>query len=185
MKTLVCVLALASLVVSSVAFGQIEKGSWEMSLAGTFGSVSTSTNGSDGESTSLLSLAARPGYYLTDGLSIEPEFYWTAIEEQRPLFSIAANVSYTFRVSESGFSPFLLAGYGLGNGIPLFQRLMFRSSNEMDVSVLNLGGGLKYFVTTSVALRAEYRYQRFNQEEDSNETTANWHTILFGFSVFL
>jgi len=185
MKTVVCLLALVIFFGSSVLYGQIEKGSWEMSVAGTFGSVSSSTNGNDGESTSLISIAARPGYYVINGLSIEPELYWTAIENERPIFNLAANVSYTFRVAESGVSPFVLAGYGIGNGIPIFQRLIFRSSDEMDVSVLNAGGGVKFFVTKSVALRAEYRYQRFNQEGDSFETTANWHTILFGFSVFL
>jgi len=185
MKNVVFMLALATVFGSSILYGQIEKGSWEMSVAGTFGSYSLSTNGNDGESTSLVSIAARPGYYVIDGLSIEPELYWTAIEDELPIFNIAANVSYTFRVAESGVSPFLLAGYGVGNGIPIFQRLIFRSSDEMDVSVLNVGGGVKFFVTTSVALRAEYRFQQFNQDEDSFETTANWHTILLGFSVFL
>ena len=184
MKTVVCMLVLAMLFGGSVAFCQVEKGSWEMSLAATFGSVSTSRDGDEGESTSLLSVAFRPGYYVIDGLSIEPELFWTAIESERPMFSLAANASYTFRPSDANVSPFLLAGYGIGNGIPTFQRLMFRASDEMDVSVLNLGGGVKYFLSKDIGLRAEYRYQRFHQEEGSSETTANWHTILFGFSVF-
>ena len=183
MKSAVCVFVLST-VLGSVAFCQIGKGSWEMSLAATFGSVSTSTDGIDGESTSLLSVAFRPGYYVIDGLSIEPELFWTAIEDERPMFSLAANASYTFSTSDAKVAPFLLVGFGIGNGIPIFQRLIFRSSDVMDISVLNAGAGVKYFVTSDIGLRAEYRYQRYSGEVESSTTTSNWHTILFGFSIF-
>lgn len=174
-------------------------GSWELSLSATFGMVSQTsemtfqgqTTKDEHEAEGYLSLAVRPGFYLYEGLSLEPEFFWTASEGVPPAFSISGNISYTFVIPASPACPFLLAGYGVGNGIPLAQRLLGRSSDEMDIAVLNLGGGIKIFLSKAVALRGEYRYQRFSWEDTSPfgstsyRQTVNFHNFLLGFSVFL
>jgi hypothetical protein len=197
MNRFVCVpLLLAAF--AGTAAAQTGTGSWELSLSSTLGTASQSTETEyggrttthDGESQGYLSLALRPGFFVVNGLSIEPEFFWTAVEKVPPTFSMSGNVSYTFLIKESPVSPFLLAGYGVGNGIPLFQRLFLRSSDEMDITVLNLGAGVKVFLSEAIAFRAEYRYQRFAEETSypagpTYRRTSDYHNLLLGFSVFL
>ncbi len=181
-------------------YSQTQQGAWEISLSGNFGSASgssetTTSSGtikSESDAEEYLSMAIRAGYYVIDGLVVEPEFYWTAFEGSAPIFSLSANLAYNFHIPESHVTPFILVGYGTGNSIPLFQRLFFRFSNKLDISVLNLGAGVKVFLAEQIALRTEYRYQRFSQERTSgsglySSTTKeinNYHNIFFGLSIF-
>jgi opacity protein-like surface antigen len=182
-------------------YSQTQQGTWELSLSGNFGSVSgssetTSSFGSsqsEQEAQGYLSLALRPGFYIIDGLVVEPEILWTAVEKVPPSFSLSGNLAYNFSIPESHITPFVLVGYGTGNAIPLFQRLFFRSSDKLDISVLNIGAGVKFFVAERIALRTEYRYQRYSQEEtfssgsfsSTTKTIQNFHNVFLGFSVFL
>jgi hypothetical protein len=177
---------------------QTQQGTWELSLSGHLGSVSISsesggpygTSSSSSESHTFLSLTLRPGLYILDHLALEPEVLWTAIEDEFPSFSLSGNLSYNFAIPDSRVVPFILAGYGVGNTIPLFQRALFRYSDKLDISVLNLGTGLKIFLAERAALRVEYRYQRYSQEQSysygyTSKTTEGFHNVFFGFSVFL
>ena len=178
------------------ARGQTEQGSWELSLSSNFGLVSRSTeysgplgsSQSEGESEGFLTLALRPGYYLADGLAIEPEFLWTAIEGIPPSFSLSGNLAYNFRIEGSRATPFILLGYGLGNAIPVFQRVAVRTSDEWDIPVVNAGAGVKFFATDEVALRLEYRFQRYSQEESSGSASWNsstqFHNVFVGIALF-
>lgn len=182
------------------ARAQTEKGSWEISAAANAGSMSRSyESSSGGYSTSgssdalmYFALDLRAGWYVVDGFSIEPEVYMFAAEEQEPAFNFGGNLSYTFNIQESPVKPFLIAGYGIGNAIPIAQLLLGQSSDELDIPVLRVGGGLKVFVSKNVALKAEYRYERYTSEESSSSyygsysstTVTNFHNILFGFCVF-
>lgn len=171
---------------------QTQQGSWELSFSGNLGVMSasaetatpTGTISSSTESRGYIALAARPGLYLTEGLVIEPELFWTAIKNEPPAFSLSANFAYNFTIPNSRVRPFLLVGYGIGNGIPSFERLIFRSSNKLDIPVLNAGAGLKLFVTERIALRTEYRFQRYNASQYSTKYVSNYHNVFFGFSVF-
>jgi hypothetical protein len=203
MKTLFgCALVALAITVESAA--QVTRGSWEMSLSATMGSVSSSTEYTYGGKTSTyeseantyLSLAIRPGFFVVDGLSIEPELLWTAIEGDQPAIAVLGGLSYTFAIPESPIAPFILVGYGIGNGIPIAQRLIGRTSSDFDVSTLNAGGGLKVFVSPNVAFRAEYRYQRYAWEETPSsywpsgyvpgpfKYSTTYHNIFIGISVF-
>lgn len=182
-------------------YSQTQQGAWELSLSGNFGSVSGSsetsgsfgTSKSESEAEGYLSLAIRPGFYIIDGLAVEPEILWTALEGVPPIFSLSGNLAYNFSIPQSHITPFVLIGYGTGNAIPLFQRLFFKSSEELDISVLNIGAGLKIFVAEQIALRIEYRYQRYSQEEtfgsgsfsSTTKSIQNFHNVFFGFSIFL
>jgi Outer membrane protein beta-barrel domain len=202
MKTLAgCALVALAITVETAA--QVTSGSWELSLSATMGSVSSSTEYTyggktstyEGEAETYLSLAIRPGFFVVDGLSIEPELLWTAIEGDRPAIAVLGGLSYTFTIPESPVAPFILVGYGIGNGIPIAQRLIGRTSSDFDVSALNVGGGLKVFVSPNVAFRAEYRYQRYSWQEEITfswnpeylstfERVTAYHNIFIGISVF-
>jgi opacity protein-like surface antigen len=184
------------------ALSQTQSKSWEFSLATNVGSTSSSvtftsggrteTNESDAQT--YLGLDVRAGYFVVDGFSLEPEIYVLAVDKMRPMFNIGANAAYTFTIPESPVKPFVTAGYGIGNSNPMMQRLYQRSSEAMDVPVLRAGGGLKVFISKQVALKLEYRYERYTQENSetsywgysySYEAVSNYHNVLIGFSVFL
>jgi opacity protein-like surface antigen len=191
--------------VGVTANSQTGPGSWELSLAGNLGSIQSSSeyssNGggysshysSDGDAQTYFGLDLRAGIFVIDGFSLEPEIYMLAVKSVQPAFNIGANACYTASITNSPVKPFLTIGYGIGNAIPLMQRVMGRSSGDFDIPVLRGGGGLKVFVSKQVALRVEYRYERFSSEQESSyysytsttKTTTNIHNILIGFSVFL
>lgn len=187
------------------ALSQTQPGSWELSVAGNFGSISTSseytvagqTNSQEGEAQSYLGLDLRVGWFALEGLSIEPEIYILAIEQEPPTFNLGANLAYTFTIPSSPVKPYITAGYGIGNGIPIMQRLMGRTSDKLDIPVLRVGGGVKLFLSKQVALKLEYRYERYSYETSATysfypytysynaKEVWNHHTVLFGISVFL
>ena len=180
-------------------YSQTQQGTWELSFSGSMGSLSRSfktTIGSgyiewksEGE---YFAVALRPGYYIFDGLVLEPEIFWTASERISPTFSINGNIAYNIFIPESDITPFILAGYGIGNAVPLFERLLFRYSDKADIDVLNAGAGIKIALGEKVSLRTEYRYQRHSKEETIDQDTItktiknklNDHNIFFGLSLF-
>jgi hypothetical protein len=184
---------------TSGSYGQIKQGMWELSLSGNVGTSSGSTEKTTGGLTikseiaasGYLSFALRPGYYVIDGLVLEPEILWTANEDAPPSLSFTGNLAYHFVVPQSRMAPFVLAGYGRANGIPSFQRLE-RRTDGFDVSVLNIGAGMKFFVALRVALRIEYRFQRYGYETSSSggvfvnstKETRVFHNFFFGLSFF-
>ncbi|MDP4173719.1 MAG: outer membrane beta-barrel protein [Bacteroidota bacterium] len=199
MKKLAVVFSI--LLLSSISLmAQVEKGRFELSLSGTFGSYSTKseyTSGSyksshESDAVNYAVLAFRPGYYIIDGLEFEPAIFMTAVEKNPPSFSISGNLAYNFKIPNSTVVPFVLAGYGIGNAVPVLSNmLMGRSSDKMDIGILNLGLGAKVFVSQNAALRVEYNYQRSSFDEEYTgyysskaEYTMNMHKILFGVSLF-
>lgn len=202
-----CWLTIALLAITGLSHAGELKGASEVSTSMQFGQVNSSyeytyhsgpnayTQTSDSKH-SFLTLTMRYGKFVASGLEISPELQWTAIEEWEPAFSIAANLEYNFAplsTSEKQRNvPFLLAGYGIGNAAPAYMWFVSRTSDKFDVPVLNLGAGLKTFVSDRVALRFEYRYQRFSWDESyqsafSSSTSKyvdQYHRFLFGFSVF-
>ena len=177
---------------------QIDQGAVEASLSGTMGSVSYTSDTHSayiivpGESHEHLSLALRPGYYIVEGLDVEPEFLLAATDGVPPSFSISGNLAYNVMVPGSHVAGFVLAGYGTGNTIPATRNLFSRPYGGFDIGVLNLGAGLKFFLSERVALRTEYRFQKYSQEMTFSDypssvtlrITSTFHQLFLGFSVF-
>ena len=200
MKLILSVLCITA-ILTVPALCQTHVGTWELSMAGNAGALTTSsevtyggqTSSDNGVSRNYFGLDLRPGYYVANGFSLEPEIYWLAAEKDAPTFNIGANAAYTFDIPQSSVLPYVTIGYGIGNGIPLMQRLVGRSSDELDIPVFRVGGGLKIFVASAVALKIEYRYERYSQETSGSffgmsyteKDVRSFHNILFGFSIFL
>jgi opacity protein-like surface antigen len=200
MRTGVVVFFFATALLSATSHAQPKAGAFELGTSVDMGFTSSSyeMSGSfsasgDSESEGFLALAIRPGYYVATGLSIEPEFLWTAVEGERPGFSLAGNLSYTFPIENSPVLPFLLAGYGRGNTIPTLGIAMLARTDGWDVSLLNAGAGIKVFASSAVAVRMEYRYRRYSTEETygggftsgTMTFTRQFHAFLIGLSLFL
>jgi opacity protein-like surface antigen len=197
MKVKILIMVMFVFLDSIFLYAQTKKDAWELSLSGYIGTIKTSfewdspygSEKSEGEAESYVIMAFRPGYYITEEVVIEPEFIWTAQEEIKPGFAISANLAYNYNIPNSPSTIFALIGYGLANGITISQRLLGRPSDELDISVFNIGAGVKIFISEPIAFRVEYRYQSFSHEDSSgnftSETTTTFNTILMGFSVFL
>lgn len=107
-------------------------------------------------------LALRASYFIFDFAGVETEAMWTAAEGAEASVSIAANAIAALPTSMlKEISPFVLVGYGVSNAIPFAQNLQPRLSQKLNIGFLNLGGGMRVFLTDNVALRLEYRYQRY------------------------
>ncbi len=182
------------------------QGSWELATSGTFGSLSTKQsynlsypgNASTSTSESTLQYAyisATAGYYLIDGLSIEPEFAILATEQTKPGQSALLNLSYTYLIKQTAVAPYIRAGYGLGNSasIVVVPELPAHSSSDFDVKTINVGAGVKFLVAQGAAIRIEVNYKRQNYTENFNyasisssrEYTYSSTRLWFGVSILL
>ena len=178
--------------------GQMRRGSFELSCAATAGSENIrieTTFPSESfvsESSQLYaSVALRPAVYFMSGLALEPEFIWTALERAEPCFELNGNLVYTVVYPRGKVFPFILAGYGAANSIPRFDRLFGKQTDDLDITVLNAGAGLKILAFPKTAIRLEYRFQRFTYEQSEGEQSVTvkyrwlFHNVYLGFSVFI
>jgi opacity protein-like surface antigen len=201
MRPILAVIGIAALLAGSAFAQQPRQLTTELSLSGTGGSISTSTSSSAGSSSSenqeYFTLALRAGFFVIEGFSLEPEFLLSTFEGVPPSMALAGNVSYTFSPAHSLVRPFLIAGVGVGNSIPIVQTPLGRTSDSFNVLLLNAGAGIKIFVTESAAIRVEYRYQRYSYSIPYTvysymsyrtvdyDYTVNLHKVLLGVSLFL
>jgi opacity protein-like surface antigen len=181
--------AMLAIVVTVPSFSQIREGkNNELSISGSFQNVSEEGH-SDSESAILIS--PRLGFFVTGGLEIEPEAVVMIGSGAGLSYMVNANVAYNFPGGSNGV-PFLLAGYGYANAVPVFGVPAY--SPNYGLGVLNLGAGMKIFFAEIVAVRLEYRFQNFNGTGETHsygdysyteDTDITFHTVQFGFSVLL
>jgi hypothetical protein len=173
---------------NGAAFSQPEEKSWELSMSGMLGTISSSSGSSASSTFEFIALDFRAGHFITENIEIEPEMQWLSTSDDKPLLSLSANMAYNFTLPNSTTTPFLLIGYGRTNSIPFINSLIFRTTDKHDISIINFGGGLKLFASKNAIFRIEYRHQRFSytREYFSGETeyTVKYNNIMFGFSVF-
>ena len=161
----------------------------ELSLSGSFQSYSMS--GSSSSSTAIL-LSPRIGFLVVQGLEIEPELSILLPSAGDAAYVLNGNICYNFDLTGKA-RPFVLAGYGISNAVPVFNIPMFQTSKS-TLGVLNIGLGMKVFITPDVALRCEYRFQEFTGEESfgygdiynfTSKIDTRIHTVEFGFTILL
>jgi opacity protein-like surface antigen len=147
---------------------------------------------SDDYKTQFMTLVLRHGVYVYHGLEVEPELHWTEVSGLESAISFHANVAYNFTsaLKSDGWRtgmPFILIGYGIGNAAPQYFTFLAKTTNK-SVPVFNLGAGMKAFVSKQVAMRVEYRYQRYAYSNDDGvwheDYVQRYHNIFFGFSIF-
>lgn len=187
MKTLQFML-LVTLTATSILAQPREGKTRELSLSGSYQNFSS---GNSSGSSSAFLVSPRLGFYVTEGLELEPEMLLMFGSGSEPVYVLNGNVSYNF-VSEGKGVPFLLVGYGIANTIPFFN-VPF-TSTPFRVDVLNAGGGVKMFLTQDVAVRIEYRFQKFSGKGETvsygfvsftREVDTRIHAVQFGLSVLL
>jgi len=199
MKTIGIVL-LVLMLGTALSYSQYTQGTVEMSLMGTAGSIKPETSfpGFPSlDSHSYFFLTGSVGYYLTDGLSLEPQFGLFAEKNSPPAETILLNLSYTVEIPRSIVAPFFRAGYGIGNAFsyPFYGNIPSYSSDKWDVNVWTAGVGLKIAVKEDIILKTEVNYRQESLTVDvpayysisptSYTMKESSFAFLIGFSVLL
>lgn len=127
-------------------------------------------------------MALRAGYFFNSQIEIEPEMTMSKLDKEKTGYIFSVNFAYNFNPlgSLNNVSPFLIAGVGISNTMAFVPNFAWIGYKDEKKLVLNAGGGLKIFISQSVAIRFEYRYQKYISDED-----LVYHNALLGFSVFL
>jgi len=135
----------------------------------------------DTESTSVLSLPLRLGYYLWKGLEIESELIAMKFDDSDLAYHLSGNLSYNFKAGQ--VVPFILVGAGFGNGFSVGP--LVAPASGASAFLINAGAGVKILIGQSGAVRIEYRFtrNRLSQTEFEPETI-NSHQALIGVSLF-
>ena len=118
------------------------------------------------------------GFFFYKGLEIEPELFLTIPEGEDLGFLLLASLSYNFKLSDK-FIPFILAGGGYGNSEQSFSAAFDYGE---DIFAIHFGGGIKYLVGNSAAIRMDYRFTKYLAEGYWLDRTDN--NVFFGLSVF-
>jgi opacity protein-like surface antigen len=182
-------MVLAICLCTSFASAQFTKNSVELSLSGSMG---VWTPSSQSQSYTYIFLTSDVDYYIIDGLSLEPEIGFTAVENSQPSQSILLNLSYTSRIPNSNTALFLRGGYGIGNTVlwAPFGSIPIQLSNDLNIYTINVGAGLKILLRENVALRVEGNYRQqsykpnYGNYSSSTEQYSNF-ALLLGFSILL
>jgi len=160
----------------------------ELSLSASYQNYSTSEGTS---STYALLFSPRMGFFFSDGFEFEPELLMLLSTGTSATYSLNANVSYNFIPSGKSM-PFLLLGYGIANTVPFLNVPLMRT--DFSVGVLNVGAGVKEFLSEDIALRFEYRYQKYSGQGSTSDYSyytytqkvdTKIHTVQLGVSVLL
>lgn len=162
---------------------------WECAAAFSIGLSSTSFESSeqnyygngngDSEFYSEISLAL--GFFILDGLSIEPEIEYNFFSDDATL-SIIANVAYTFNIPRKKIYPFIKVGYGI-SGFTVYRYYYYGGTNglfeSLDAKVINAGAGLKIVQSSSFAMRIELNYKNisYTQSQDDPYDLSNDYEI--------
>jgi len=173
---------LVILLFPAMAFCQGFLPRWELSLSGDINTVTAIHQ--------YISLEGRAGFYpiLGEGLSVEPEAAFGRTNAKNAV-NVSANVSYGYGMGYWPAVPFVLAGYGMGNGIPLDVPMpqQVGVTSNTGVGFINAGGGVKIMAFGGRGLfRVEYRYQAFTESLTGGATSHVYaRRILLGVSVLL
>jgi opacity protein-like surface antigen len=164
----------------------IEGKKFEFSLASSFSNIKEKD---DNDSTTILNVSSRFGFFVYKGLEIEPEVIITIPDDSENTgYRILLNLAYNFKLSKNTLF-FLLGGGGYGNGSELFGWVW---DQDMGISVYNFGAGFKYLIGNSAAIRAEYRYSNSSGEKTESSSWGSYtydldmrnHDFSIGLSIF-
>jgi opacity protein-like surface antigen len=202
MKKTIVILAVVLLVSTAAvaAVGPIEGKKFEFSAGLGFTVHKYTYDDGWKETYTVIQTPLRIGFFLWKGLEFEPELLLASerykeyddtgalkYSDHETGYILSGNVLYNFKMKSPRMIPFVLAGYGFGNG-----DLEGIDIDQWDVNtkttLLNLGAGVKYLFGNIAAFRFEYRF-RGGQIKETDDTLVyitkvQYHQVLFGLSLF-
>jgi hypothetical protein len=210
MKRVLLGLVISAMITSGYALSNEKKerqfykqGDWEFGFSTNIGASNEKTKGSetysyDYDSTQYsytydnthngiyLNLGISTGYYIINGLSIEPEININVYSDNWS-GSILGNLCYTFNLPQQNFYPYLKLGYGLSseptNSGGLFEKLDFKT--------INAGGGIKLMYSPGMEFRMEINYRNlsgsneysYSDQSYSSSSTSETKTSIISVSI--
>jgi hypothetical protein len=160
---------------------------WECAAAFSIGLSSTSFESSEqnyygngnGDSKFYSEISLALGFFILDGLSIEPEIEYNFFSDDATL-SLIANVAYTFNIPRKKIYPFIKVGYGI-SGFTVYRYYYYGGTNglfeSLDAKVINAGAGLKIVQSSSFAMRIELNYKNISytqSQDDPDDLSADY-----------
>lgn len=147
-------------VASSVAIG-LSQTTYESTAQNYYG-------GGSGDEQFYSEISISIGFFILEGLSIEPELEYNFFQDDAS-FSMIANISYTLHIPKKSIYPFFKVGYGK-SGFTGYYYGYYPENSEglfesLDANVINASAGLKIIQSSSFAMILElnYKYITFNQ----------------------
>lgn len=199
MKKTIVVLAVLLLVgtAAMAAVGPVEGKKFELSTSLGFSIQKYTYDDGWKETYTVLQVPVRFGVFLWKGLEFEPELLLTSekykeYDETGTLmwsggdtgYILSGNLLYNFKMNSSPrMIPFVLAGYGFGNG-DLEGTDIDQWDDGNKTTILNLGAGVRYMFGNVAALRFEYRFRGGKQKDDGYITKVQYHQLLLGIALF-
>ncbi len=163
---------------------QFKQGNFEFGFGGTGGWEKVSSETVYSLELKYVSLSLISGYYVIDGLSIEPEIGMTFMEKIKPAFSFIGNVSYTFLLPETPMGVFARMGYGVTNSSNTPGDIIYsRAWGNNDANIFNLGAGAKFLIDPKVYIRSEILYRNIKWRKVSEEH--EFIVFLIGLGIVL
>ncbi len=149
------------------------------------------------ETVHFMTMPIRVGTFVTPNVLIELEGIITGWDEAftggdtEVGYILSLNGSYNFQANER-LMPFLLVGFGFTDSAPLGNAVAGNDFDDVTLTVLNAGAGMKFLVSDMAALRIEYRLQDFSGSKDvvsyygtyTSDIDFTLHSMFFGVSLF-
>lgn len=173
---------------------------WELSLAASFRSI----NPDEGETTTFLNIPLRAGYFIARNVSLEVELMISQPKDEDMGYLMTASGLIHPRFPVMNPVPwmrgFLLFGWGFGTNAPQGESVL-SADDDNPLNIIQGGLGCKigdgrvglrmeYRATSLFGIREVYREGYDNEgnyyayRDDESQTTV-FHSVMFGFSVFL
>lgn len=169
-----CILILAV----ETLYAQIEKGDKEFSVAASF--MARKAENQE-EFATVFNVPIRFGIFATKTIEFEPELLFSKFKEEDTGYVFSANLVYHFNSGhpQQRTVPYIFGGLGVSNTFLFLSNTLYPERYGDHFTVLNLGAGIKQFISKDVALRMEYRFQDFMGNDDMV-----YHHLFLGLSVF-
>ena len=141
------------------------------------------------ESGIYLNIGIATGFYIINGLSIEPELDINFCSEGLSL-SVLGNLCYTFYIPQKNIYPYVKLGYGVSND-PKNTDDLFRN---IDFKTINAGAGVKFMYFPGMAFITEINYRNLSgsytfyqgtPDSYTTESTSSIISVLVGISILL
>ena len=170
-----------------------KQGDWEFRYSSNIGSISIQTIDptyyNHTESGIYLNLGVATGFYIINGLSIEPELDINLCSEGFSL-TVLGNLCYTFNIPQKNIYPYIKLGYGLSNDPKNTEDLF----ENLDFKTINAGAGVKFMYFPDMAFVAEINYRNLSgsttfyqgtPDSYTTESTSSIIAVLVGISILL
>ena len=170
-----------------------KRGDWEFRYSSNIGSISIQTIDptyyNHTESGIYVNIGIATGFYIINGLSIEPELDINLCSEGLSL-SVLGNLCYSFYIPQKNIYPYVKLGYGVSNDPKNTDELF----TKLDFKTINASAGVKFMYFRGMAFITEINYRNLSGSYTFYQGTPDAYTteskssiisVLVGISILL